>query len=63
MKYFELFGLRKKQLEKISSSIKFENQFWFIEKTRKIAGKAFGEPDILKMARGKFIPWSEADKW
>ena len=63
LKYFELFGLRRKQLEKISSSIKFVNQFWFIEKTRKIAGYGIENSDILKMARGKFIPWSEANKW
>ena len=43
--------------------IKYLDQWYFIEKTWEFVGKVFERPTILKKAKGKFGPWSEAAKW
>ena len=43
--------------------IKYVNQWYFIGATLDIAITQFKIPDILKKATGKFVPWSEANKW
>ena len=39
------------------------NQWVFIEATQRIVISGLQHANILKMAKGKFVPWSEAEKW
>ena len=43
--------------------IKYVNQWYFIGATLDIAITTFKTHNILKKATGKFVPWSEANKW
>ena len=52
-----------KTVLKIMKQFKFVNQWYFIKITEDIVRKGFGINDALKMARGKFVPWSEVNKW
>ena len=56
-------GLDRETFELIRKQFKFVNQWFFISITKHIVREGFGLPDTLKMARGKFVPWSEAQKW
>ena len=43
--------------------IKYVHQWYFIGVTLDIAITNYKIRDILKKATGKFVPWSEANKW
>ena len=59
----KFFGLEEEEIKKIRSKIKFVNQWLFIEVTKDIVITGLGQTNKLKMAEGKFVPWSEARKW
>ena len=56
-------GLDKKTIGKIRKRMKFVNQWFFIAMTRQIVKGDLEHANILKMATGKFVPWSQAKKW
>ena len=61
--WLKYLDLKKEEVVKIRSKIKFVNQWVFIEATERIVISGLQHANILKMAKGKFVPWSEAEKW
>ena len=59
---WEAFGLNKTEISKIRSTIKFPYILTFIDRTADIVTTGIGQSMILKKAKGKFVPWSEAKK-
>ena len=45
------------------SLVKYIDQWAFLGLTRNIITQVLERPIILKKAKGKFVPWSEAQKW
>ena len=43
--------------------VKYLDQWYFMAKTVSLVGTVYERPTILKKANGKFVPWSEAEKW
>ena len=43
--------------------VKYLDQWYFMAKTVSLVGTVYERPTILKKAKGKFVPWSEADEW
>ena len=62
--FWDIPGFDEEAEYKIKKHImKYVNQWYFIGSTQYIVGRTYKVPDILKRARGKFVPWSEAKRW
>ena len=63
-RFWGIPGFDEEAENKIKKNImKYVNQWYFIGSTQLIVGRTYKIPDILKQARGKFVPWSEAKRW
>ena len=49
--------------EPVSKSIEFVDQWLFIGQTIQLANQQMPTPHILRRATGKFLPWSECEKF
>jgi len=61
--WLSMLNLEMEEILKIRRKIKFVNQWLFIRLTFDIVKTGVQHASKLKMARGKFVPWSEANKW
>ena len=52
----------QKKVKKIISA-QFINQWYFMGLTKDKVSTTYETPPILKQATGKFLPWSDANKW